>query len=131
MTNSPKMDMDLEKLLYIFEHNKNISFRKPREKEIVIYYDSMVFPEYEVDSYSGNTDVYIERTFRELFTVWFMTNNGKEKTYIQHGYFRSVFDKEVFSKIEECLQKNKENHSYVDQLIDNLYMECQPLNTGE
>lgn len=129
MTNSPKMD--LEKLLYIFEHNKNISSWKPREKEIVIFYDSMVFPEYSVDSYSGNSDVYMTRNPGKLFTVSFMTINKQEKTYIQCGDFYSVFDKEVFSKIEDCLQKNKENHSYVGQLIDNLYMECQPLTTGE
>lgn len=104
---------------------------KSREKEIVISYDSILFPEYTVDSYLENTDVYIERTSGKLFTVSFMTFNGKEKTYIQHGLFHSVFGKEVFSKIEECLQKNKENHSYVDQLIDNLYMECHPPTTGE
>lgn len=117
--------MDLEKLLYIFEHNKNISFWKPREKEIVISYDSTLFPEYSVDSYSGNSDVYMNRDPGKLFTVSFMTINKQEKTYIQCGDLFSIFDKEVFYKIEESLQKNKENHSYVDQLIDNLYMECK------
>ena len=119
--NSYPVIMDIEKLLYIFEHNKNIGFRKSYNDVIKIFYYNPTEPSYSINDSSS----YIEKTEVEIFTIILDNEN---KLHICSGMACHTIDdgELLFNKIHNILVENKSKNTgqeYITQLIENLYRE--------